>query len=160
VEGRRIKMAKTFWVNGIFWAFFVFVVFAVILPKIENIDQDVYLTVETGMVLTMEATGYAIGPPYNSITRDGSPVISRSYITIGGIDIFTIAADPNVLKMGSVVYIEGWGIGIVTDTGPKIQGMKIDICFTTMDQAMEFGKQKVKVHLLRDGRENKDGGER
>lgn len=84
-------------------------------------------------------------------------MINKGFMRIGDVDIFTIAADPNVLKMGSVVWIEGWGIGYVTDTGPKIKGMKIDICFTTMDQAMEFGKRDVRVHLLRDGKENKKG---
>lgn len=123
-------------------------------------DQDpIYLQIETGTVMIMKATGYAIGPPYNSVTRDGRPVISKGYITIGGIDVFTVAADPNVLKMGSVIYIVGWGFGIVTDTGPAIKGMEIDICFTTMDEAMRFGKQDVKVYLLRDGKENKKGGE-
>lgn len=130
---------------------FMMAMLAITLYEIGNIDYDVYLQVETGTVLIMKATGYAIGPPYNSITRNGSPVINRGFITIGDVSVFTIAADPNVLKMGSVVWIEGWGVGVVTDTGPKIKGMEIDICFTTMSQAMEFGKQDVRVHLLRDG---------
>lgn len=127
------------------------------IEKYIKAQDPVYLSVENGMVLTVKATGYAIGPPYNSITRNGSPVINRGFMRIGDVDIFTIAADPKVLKMGSIVYIEGLGLGLVHDTGTAIKGMKIDICFTTMDQAMEFGKQKVKVHLLKNGKENKKG---
>jgi len=36
-----------------------------------------------------------------------------------------------------------------------IKGMKLDICFTTMDEAMQFGKQKVKVIVFRRGQNEK-----
>lgn len=130
---------------------FMMAMLAVTHYEIRNVDYGISLQVENGMVMTMEATGYAIGPPYNSITRNENPVINKGFLRIGDVDIFTIASDPKVLKMGSVVYIERLGIGLVHDTGTKIKGMKIDICFTTMDEAMKFGKQDVRIHLLRNG---------
>lgn len=115
-----------------------------------NQEQDlIEVNIENGMIMEMTATGYAIGPPYNSITRSGHPVINLGYFKIGDENIFTVAADPNVLPMGSLIYIVGLGIGMVQDTGTAIKGMRIDICFTTMDEAMEFGRQKVKVIVLR-----------
>lgn len=115
-----------------------------------NQEQDlIEVNIENGMVMEMTATGYAIGPPYNSITRSGHPVVNLGYFKIGDENIFTVAADKNVLPMGSLIYIDSLGIGMVQDTGTAIKGMKLDICFTTMDQAMQFGKKKVKVIILR-----------
>jgi len=113
------------------------------------------ISVENGMVMKMIATGYAIGPPYNSITRSGHPVINLGYLKIGDENIFTVASDPNVLPLGSLIYIDSLGIGMVQDTGTAIKGMKLDICFTTMDEAMQFGKQKVKVIVFRRGQNEK-----
>lgn len=114
-------------------------------------DLEFNVSVENGMILKFEATGYAIGPPYNSIARNGQPVLNRGYINIGGMDIFTVAADKNILPLNSIIYIEGLGLGLVDDTGPAIRGMDLDVCFRTMDLAMEFGRQKVKVIILRRG---------
>ncbi len=114
---------------------------------IEGIELNV--SVENGTVLEFEATGYAIGPPYNSIARNGQPVVNLGFMNIGGMDIFTVAADPRVLPLNSIIYIEGLGLGLVDDTGPAIRGMDLDICFRTMDKAMEFGRQKVKVIILK-----------
>ena len=98
---------------------------------------------------TFEATGYAIGHPYSTITKLGQPVINRSFMQVGGIDIFTIAVDPKVIPLGSLVYIDGLGLALATDTGKAIKGRLIDICFTTMDDAMEWGRKDVRVYMLR-----------
>lgn len=99
-----------------------------------------------------EATGYAIGPPYSSITKNGSSVFDKGSIRIGGIDVFTIAVDPKVIPLGSVVYIESLGIGMATDTGRLIKGGIVDICFADMNEAMQWGRRKVNVTVLRKGR--------
>lgn len=99
-----------------------------------------------------EATGYAIGPPYASITKNGSSVFDKGSIRIGGVDVFTIAVDPKVIPLGSVVYIDSLGIGMATDTGKLIKGMIVDICFSDMDEAMEWGRRKVTITVLRRGR--------
>jgi len=115
------------------------------LKNIPNLD----INIENGMTMEMVATGYAIGPPYNSITRSGHPVVNWGYFKIGDENIFTVAADPNVLPMGSLIYIDSLGIGMIQDTGTAIKGMRLDICFQTMNEAMQFGKKKVKVIVLR-----------
>lgn len=97
------------------------------------------------------ATGYSIGFPYNTVTYDGSPVINKGFMNIGGIEIFTIASDPRILPIGSIVYIEELGLGMVTDTGRLISGNKIDVCFSSIDKAIDYGKNKVKVYLLKRG---------
>lgn len=100
---------------------------------------------------TFEATGYAIGSPYSTITKLGQPVINRSFMQIGGVDIFTIAVDPTIIPLGSLVYIDSLGLALASDTGGKIKGMLIDICFTTMDEAMRWGRRNVEICILRRG---------
>lgn len=61
----------------------------------------------------------------------------------------TIAADTRKYPFGTIMYIEGYGYGIVEDRGGAIKGEHIDLFFRTHKQAMEWGKQtkQVKVWL-------------
>jgi len=65
----------------------------------------------------------------------------------------TLAADPRVFPMGSVVKIEsaaGYsGTYKVTDTGAKIQGRKVDIFVPSCTKAKSFGKRVVVGTLVR-----------
>lgn len=49
----------------------------------------------------------------------------------------TIAVDPTVIPLGSMVYVEGWGIRTATDTGGAIKGHKIDILLETHSSCFE-----------------------
>jgi len=99
-----------------------------------------------------EATGYAIGPPYASIVKSGHPVVNKGFMSLGDVEIFTVAVDPRVIPLGSVLWIEGLGLGMATDTGRNIKGRRIDICFRTMRQACRFGRGDVNVVMLRSGK--------
>ncbi len=61
-----------------------------------------------------------------------------------------IAIDPNagILKFGQKVFVEGYGEGICNDIGGKIKGWKIDLCFDSLVEAKEYGRQLVKVYVL------------
>ena len=65
-----------------------------------------------------------------------------------------IAADPNILPLGSVVRIEAGsysGIYTVLDTGGAVRGQRIDVFLPTRAEAMRFGSRKIKVEVLRRG---------
>ena len=49
----------------------------------------------------------------------------------------TIAVDPTVIPLGSMVYVEGWGIRTATDTGGAVKGHKIDILLETHSSCFE-----------------------
>jgi 3D (Asp-Asp-Asp) domain-containing protein len=59
-----------------------------------------------------------------------------------------VAVDPNVIPLGSRLYIEGYGFAIAGDTGGAIRGRRIDLGFDTLREARKFGRRKVTVHIL------------
>lgn len=76
-----------------------------------------------------------------------------SGITSTGIDLNSnpdqkvIAVDPNVIPLGSVVHVEGYGFAIAGDTGSAIKGKKIDVFVPTNKAALNWGVKTVKVTI-------------
>ncbi len=60
----------------------------------------------------------------------------------------TIAVDPNVIPLGSRVYIDGYGLFIAEDTGGAIKEQKIDIAVSDHDRAYELGIDKATAYLI------------
>ncbi len=94
-------------------------------------------------IIGMEATAYYPGPedtwPYASgYTASG---LKAAY----GV----VAVDPRFIRLKTLLYVEGYGFAIAADTGGAIKGDKIDLCFDTYEEAVRFGRKKVKVYLLR-----------
>ncbi len=58
----------------------------------------------------------------------------------------TVAVDPKIIPLGSLVYIEGIGWRVAEDTGRLIKGKIIDIYFDKYEDAKRFGRQKLKVY--------------
>ena len=62
-----------------------------------------------------------------------------------------IAIDPKgPLKLGQKVYVEGYGYGVCNDVGSAIKGWRIDVCFDTYEEAVEWGVQLVKVYVIKE----------
>lgn len=66
------------------------------------------------------------------------------------------ASDPKLLPPGSIVRIEGVpaayeGIYSVLDTGPEVQGRELDIYIWSCYEALDFGRRKAVVTVLRLG---------
>lgn len=59
-----------------------------------------------------------------------------------------IAVDPNVIPLGSKVYVEGYGYAVAADKGGAIKGHKIDVFFPSTSDAYRWGVKKVKVRIL------------
>jgi 3D (Asp-Asp-Asp) domain-containing protein len=93
--------------------------------------------------ITLEATAYYPGPedtwPYTAgYTASG---LKAGY----GV----VAVDPRIIRLKTPIYVEGYGYAIAADKGGAIKGSKIDLCFDTYEEAVRFGRKKVKVYLLR-----------
>ncbi|MFS0673257.1 LysM peptidoglycan-binding domain-containing protein [Ornithinibacillus sp. 179-J 7C1 HS] len=59
-----------------------------------------------------------------------------------------IAVDPNVIPLGSKVYVEGYGYAIAGDIGGAIKGNRIDIHLPTTEEALNWGVKEVKVTIV------------
>lgn len=91
-------------------------------------------------ILTMVATAYDPHPSHNG----------GSGLTATGIPArFGVAAvDPRVIKLNTLLFIEGYGFALAADTGGAIKGNKIDLCYNTEAECIAFGRRKVVVHII------------
>lgn len=62
--------------------------------------------------------------------------------------ISTIAVDPNVIPLGTYMYIDGYGYAVAADTGGAIKGNKIDIYYDYEQECCDWGVRNVKVTIL------------
>nr|WP_274528652.1 3D domain-containing protein [Paenibacillus piscarius] len=114
-------------------------------PEPEQIITSLKVTA-TGYTAGYESTGKTASHPEYGITYSGVKVRRDKNA------VSTIAADPKVLPLGSILYIPGYGYGIVADTGSAIKGRKIDLYFSTTKQVYkEWGKKSVVVQVIKRG---------
>ena len=60
----------------------------------------------------------------------------------------TIACDGKTLKMGDIVYIEGYGVRICEDKGGAITNGRIDVFIADHKRAENMGVRKARVYKL------------
>lgn len=90
-------------------------------------------------VIYCESTAYA----GDGITATGTVPVYNP----GGIS--TIAVDPRVIPLGSLVYVENYGKAIAADTGGAIKGNIIDVFLNSNSDCISWGrKYNVPVYIL------------
>lgn len=116
-----------------------------VLKPISYLDEfESVEVIATGYTAGKESTGKSPNHPQYGITYSGVKV--RKGI------VSTIAADPKVFPMGTLLYIPGYGYGVVADTGSAIKGNKIDLYFLNKKEVYaKWGKKNVKVYVLKKG---------
>jgi len=120
--------------------------------KINNISQ------EDSQVKTEEANEPEQKSEAKTISVTATAYTAKcdgcSGITSTGINLIknpdkkVIAVDPNVIPLGTEVYVEGYGNAIAGDIGGAIKGNKIDVHVPTKDEAKSWGVQTVDVTIL------------
>jgi len=106
--------------------------------------SKVYTVVATGYYAGVESTGKHPGHPQYGITYSG--VRARRGI------ISTIAADLSIFPIGTLLYIPGYGYGVVADIGSAVKGNVIDLYFQTKEDIYrEWGKRTVEVIVIEEG---------
>lgn len=109
------------------------------LSRYEAVD-----VLATGYTAGAESTGKTKSHPAYGITKSGIKVHRGIYSTI--------AADPDIFPIGSVLYIPDYGYGVVADTGSAIKGKKLDLYFKTVDEVYnEWGKRNIEVYVIKKG---------
>lgn len=91
--------------------------------------------------LDMVATGYTAGKESNP---NGIGVTYTGMKAQRGV----VAVDPNVIPLYSRLYVDGYGPAIAGDTGGAIYGNRIDLCFDTLEEALQWGVRPVTVYIL------------
>ncbi|HJF31502.1 MAG TPA: LysM peptidoglycan-binding domain-containing protein [Sporosarcina psychrophila] len=91
---------------------------------------------------TVSATAYtAYCNGCSGITKTGINLRENS-------DLKVIAVDPNVIKLGTKVHVEGYGYAIAGDTGGSIKGNKIDVFIPSKSEAYKWGRKNVKITIV------------
>ena len=103
--------------------------------------------------VTVTATGYTAGKE-----STGKSPNDHSYgITYSGVevkrDVFsTIAADLTIFPIGTILFIPGYGYGVVADKGAAVKGHHLDLYFHTVGDVFEhWGKKKLNVYIVKKG---------
>jgi 3D (Asp-Asp-Asp) domain-containing protein len=126
------------------------------------------LLVGLAAVAVVSVAGCAghIRQPSTPNSRSASPLapvfIATAYctgrITAAGsrVSIGTVAADPTILPIGSVINVRTSDRRYdatyhVLDTGSKVRGHRIDIFMRNCRDAVRFGRRRVAVTLVRTG---------
>ncbi|MCY8499280.1 3D domain-containing protein [Bacillus atrophaeus] len=99
------------------------------------------------------ATGYTAGPestgkhpddPQYGLTYSGVKVKRDLYSTV--------AADPSVFPIGTILFIPDYGYGVVADTGSAIKGSRLDLYYETVkDVYSNWGKKTLDVYVIKKG---------
>ncbi|WP_071393689.1 3D domain-containing protein [Bacillus tuaregi] len=99
------------------------------------------------------ATGYTAG--YESTGKD--PNHPEYGITYSGVmvkrDLFsTVAADLDIFPIGTILFIPGYGYGVVADKGGAIKGNRVDLYYETVDDVYNnWGKKEIDVYVIKMG---------
>ena len=65
-----------------------------------------------------------------------------------------IAVDPRVIPLGTRVYVEAidgswsYGYAVAADTGGAIKGNRVDLCYRTQYECIQFGRRPCRVYIL------------
>jgi 3D (Asp-Asp-Asp) domain-containing protein/LysM repeat protein len=99
----------------------------------EPAEEETAADPEVAQELTMTATAYtATCEGCSGITATGINLLKNP-------DMKVISVDPDVIPLGSKVWVEGYGEAIAGDTGGAIKGNKIDIFIPEYEDAIKYG---------------------
>lgn len=102
--------------------------------------------VKQGHVVLMECTGYCncwYCTGHHKEDVDYGKTFFGSTARLG-----TVAADINLFKPGTRLYIPGYGLGVVSDKGSGITGNKLDLWFPDHATARAYGRKQLQVQVL------------
>ncbi len=91
---------------------------------------------------------HALATSYSASTAGVSPDLPYYGRTATGLPMGDgiVAVDPNVIPLGTKVYVPGYGLGLAADTGGAIRGRRIDLGYD--DEHLKLWYAWVDVYLL------------
>lgn len=101
----------------------------------------------TAYCLCKKCCGKSEDTPGYGITRSGLKIVP-------GTGMKVIAVDPNIIPLGSKVYVEGvngvktYGYAVAADTGSAIKNNKIDLYMDSHEETIKWGIRNMKVYVI------------
>lgn len=97
--------------------------------------------------LQVTATAYTSGPESTG-KRPGHPQYGYTYSGTRPRQGRTIAVDPKLIPLGSLVYIQELGqYRVAEDTGGAIHGNRIDLYMDRVPDAVQWGVRNVRIQV-------------
>lgn len=87
----------------------------------------------------VRTTGYAPGDGHTPGRRTACGAKARYGV---------VAVDPRIIRLGSRLYIVGYGFGQALDTGGRIKGKRADLCYDSVKRAKEHGIKIKDIYVL------------
>ncbi len=118
--------------------------------KLEQAGVSFSSSDESASVRTIHvtATAYSADPAENGGTYQGKVLTKTGYSLTDNPNAKVIAVDPDVIPLGSTVWVEGYGYAKAIDTGSAIHGDRIDIFMDNKEQMNEWGVRTIQVKIL------------
>jgi len=104
--------------------------------------EDVITVRATAYCLCQKCTGKTPSSPGYGHTASG-------LVIVPGTNMKVLSVDPNIIPLGTEVYVDGYGYAIAADTGGAIKGNKIDVYKDTHAEALQWGVRTVNVYILK-----------
>jgi 3D (Asp-Asp-Asp) domain-containing protein len=100
-----------------------------------------------------------VATAYTAFCNTGCSGVTRTGLNVSGTTHYQgskiIAVDPSVIPLHSKVKVETKGgtfYATAQDTGGDIKNARIDVLVSSESEAIKFGRQSVKVTILREGK--------
>lgn len=109
--------------------------------------KEVIAATATAYCLCQKCCGKLPSHPYYGYTASGIKIVP-------GTGMKVIAVDPNVIPLGTKVYVDGlngawdYGYAIAADTGSAIKNLKIDLYMDTHSEALSWGRRSVDIYVV------------
>ena len=110
--------------------------------KIEEIEKD--LQGKKAYEMEVKTTGYCNNPIcINDVRWQDGMTATGTKARLG-----VCASDWEVLPVGTLLYVDGYGFCTVEDRGGKVKGKHIDLFFNSYNEAKQWGMKKKKILIF------------
>jgi 3D (Asp-Asp-Asp) domain-containing protein len=59
-----------------------------------------------------------------------------------------VAVDPDIIPLGTKLYVPEYGYAVADDIGGAIQGYKIDLAMETLEEAFSYGRRHITAYII------------
>lgn len=104
----------------------------------QSAEADTDNAIPSGRAMYVSASGYSAYDPGNSKHTASGTLVRHG----------VIAVDPNVIPLGTKVFIPGYGRATAEDIGGDIKGHRIDVAFDSREEALMFGRRDLEIIII------------